>query len=707
MTRIRTIAFALLFAVSAFAQVNDYREIKTPPMRPFTPPSAKRVQLANGMVIFLMEDHELPLIRGTARIRGGGRDMPGEKAGLVSIYGQAWRTGGTAKLTGDQLDEMLESRAAHLETSGSEDSTSVHFDVLKNDFDFAFPLFLDLLRDPQFRQEKIDLAKTQLNTAIARRNDDPQSIIGRESTKLGYGAASPYVRQAEYATVASITRDDLLAFHKRFVHPNNIILGVVGDFDSAKMEKTLRDAFAKWPRGPQAPPPPAAGSPAKPGVYFIAKDDVTQSNIALVGAGTTRNNPDYYAITVLNEILDGGSFSGRLMNDIRTKRGLAYGVGGGIGAPWDHPGLFRIEMGTKSASTVESINALRQELTDLKSQPFTQDELQTAKDLILNAFVFTMDSPEKILGQQMSLEFYGFPLDYYRNYPANIQKVTLADVDRVAKKYVQSPDQLAVLVVGNQKDFDKPLSSLGTVTPIDITIPEPGGGQAPSPVPHATSTSADARALVDKVRTFIGGADKLATVKATHSVLAVNAKTPQGDMAMEFDSIIQFPDREHMVMRMPMGEMTMVFTPDTAFMITPMGTQDMPGSQRENMRRELKTDLLPVLLSADQPSYTFTITGTEKIGDINAQIVEINADGAPLKWWVDPATGRILRKSSQARGAMGHGEAVTEYADWKSFGPLNLPTHFTTTHNGETVATSEVKMIEINPTIDPSMFAKK
>ncbi|HEX8154994.1 MAG TPA: pitrilysin family protein, partial [Thermoanaerobaculia bacterium] len=345
-------------ATPALAQVQSYRDIKTPALRQFQMPQPKRIELPNGLVIFLQEDRELPLIRGSVTIRGGGRDVPAEKAGLTGILGQAWRTGGTATRTGDQLDEQLESRAAVLETSADTDSMTVRLNVLKQDLDFVFPIWVDLIRNPAFRQEKIDLAKTQLNTAISRRNDEPMQIALREAAKLAYGASSPYTRQAEYSTVAGVTRQDLLDFHKRFVHPNNMIIGFVGDFDSAKLEKQLRDTFGSLPRGPQAPKPDQSMNPSKPGVYLISKSDVNQSNIVLTHPGTIRNVPEYYSLLVMNEILSGG-FSGRLMNDLRTARGLAYGVSGGVGSEWDRPGLFRLWIGTKSGSTMEAIEALR------------------------------------------------------------------------------------------------------------------------------------------------------------------------------------------------------------------------------------------------------------------------------------------------------------------------------------------------------------
>src|SRR5205823_8591931 len=230
----------------------DIAAIRKPPLPPFHPQQPNRIQLENGMVIFLQEDHELPLIDGTLYVRGGSNDELGDKVGLVSVYANTWRTGGTETKTGDQLDDLLEARAARVETGADDDSSNVRLDVLKGDFDTVFPVFVDLLQHPAFRQDKIDLAKTQANTGISRRNDDPMGIGSREAVKLGYGADSPYARQPEYSTIASITRDDLLAFHKRFVQPNNIFLGLVGDFDTASMEQKLRQTFDSWPRGTEA-----------------------------------------------------------------------------------------------------------------------------------------------------------------------------------------------------------------------------------------------------------------------------------------------------------------------------------------------------------------------------------------------------------------------------------------------------------------------
>jgi zinc protease len=295
--------------------------------------------------------------------------------------------------------------------------------------------------------------------------------------------------------VAAITRQDLVEWHGKYVHPNNIILGVVGDFDSAKMEARLRGAFASWPGGARGeaakdaaikPEPakldPAKLDPAKPGYYQVDKTDVNQSNIQMVAVGITRKNPDYFAVSVFNEAF-GGGFSSRLFGDIRTTKGLAYAVGGGVAAGWDHPGMLRLMVLTKSGTTIESIQALDEEIAGLARRPIDDEEIKRAKDSILNSFIFRFDSPAKVLHEKMAYEFYGYPLDFLENFQRGIEKVTKEDVARVAAKYLHR-EQMAVLVVGNVGEFDKALSSLGAVSKVDIAIPAPPPGLVPEPGEH-------------------------------------------------------------------------------------------------------------------------------------------------------------------------------------------------------------------------------
>ena len=464
-------SFALLATALGTAQVTPWNQLKFPPLPAFHPQQPTRIQLANGMVIFLQPDHELPLISVTARIRGGSISEPADKVGLVALYGDVWRTGGTKTKTGDQMDDFLEARAAKIETSDGSDSTSISLNCLKADFDPVFDMYLDLLHNSEFRGDKLELAKQQIYTGIARRNDEVSSIVERESAGLAYGKDNPYAREEEYATVFAVKREDLLNWHQQYVQPNNIILGVSGDFDPTAMEAKLRQTFDSWPKGPQAKDPDIKFAPPKPGYYFVQKPDVNQSTISMLDLGILRNNPDYFAVSVMNEIF-GGGFSSRLFNNVRAAKGLAYNIGGGVGTSFSHPGMTNIEMQTKSDTTVVGIQALYEEIDKMQQKAPDADELKRAKDQILNSFIFRFDSPGKVLREKMAYEFYHYPLDFLERYRSEIDKVTAEQVTQVARKYIQK-DKLAVLVVGNDAEFEKSLSSLGPVTKVDIAIPPP------------------------------------------------------------------------------------------------------------------------------------------------------------------------------------------------------------------------------------------
>jgi zinc protease len=458
-------------AAPATTSAQPWKKIPIPPLHAFKPVQPRRIELSNGLVIFLQEDHELPFINGTILIRGGSRDVPDNKVGLVSLYGQSWRTSGTATIDGDKLDDQLENKAASIETTGGTASTSLTWSSLKGDFDTVFANSVDLLLHPAFKADKLELARQQLNTSISRRNDDASGIAVREAIQIAYGPNNPYARETEYATVDAVTLADLKAWHDRTVVPNNIIVAVAGDFDGPTMERKLRAAFEPLPSGQRFESAKVTFTDPKPGVNFAEKSDVDQSNVLIVGLGTERSNPDYYALSVMNEVFSGG-FGSRVVQNVRTKLGLAYEVGGSFSASYDHPGIFYVEAATKSLTTVAATQALLTEIGHLKTNPPTPSELNKAKDQLLNSFVFHYDTPDKILGEQVTLAFYNYPADTLEKYKSGIEKVTSADVARVANKYIDV-SKLAIVVVGNQSEITPNLDTLGKVKTLDITIPPP------------------------------------------------------------------------------------------------------------------------------------------------------------------------------------------------------------------------------------------
>jgi zinc protease len=702
MVLLAAVALPLAAGHAVLAQAKDHRALNYPPMRPFTVPQPEKVVLPNGMVILLLEDHELPLVDITARIRAGSRLDPAPKIGLGNIAGQVMRTGGTKKMTGDQIDDFLESRAAEVETGVGTDSGFANLSCLVQDFPEVVKVFSDILREPVFAEEKIKIAKTGLRGGIARRNDNPQGIVFREAGKLIYGADSPYAAQAEYATVDAITRDDLLAWHRTYVQPNRIILGVSGDFQMKEMVATLRNLFKDWPKGPDAKDPQAAfQTSAKPGVYWVQKEDMTQSNILLGHLGIRKDNPDFYAVEVLNEAY-GGSFAARLFSNVRSNKGLAYTVNGGVRSNYDYPGTFNTFMTTKTETTAAGIDALLEEIDAIVKNPPSEAEVKRAKESILNSFVFNFASTSQILSQQLVYAYFGYPSDFLARYRENIDKVTTADVARVAGKYIHK-DQLVMLVVGPSKGHDRPLDSFGKVAKLDIAIPEPKGSDAPA---ATAATLEKGKAAFAKVVQGLGGAAAVDAVKALRMTADATVKTPQGEMNVKIVHTTVLPDQVRQEVNTPMGAMVSVVTPGEAFVSTPMGVQALPDSRRADTMKGLHRN--PVILAQHRGDAKLKVQhlGEEAVDGAKADILLVSLEGDEVKLWVDQATGRIVRQAYRGTAQGGPGDFVTNFSDFRQAGSLTMPHKQVTTVNGEPFQTMTAEEIQVNPAVDAALFAK-
>ncbi len=452
--------------------VRDYKQLKYPNLRDITIPKVEDVTLRNGMRLFLLEDHELPLIRISARIRVGSIFEPAEKIGLAAFMGMVMRTGGTKTKTGDEIDDELEQIAASVKTSIGLDSGRASVSVLKKDIDTGLNILADVLIHPAFREDKFLVAKMQVRSAISRRNDSVGRIASREFDKLIYGLDSVYARHAEYATIDNITRDDLVAFHKRYFRPNNMMMAVWGDFKTEEMIEKIDKAFEGWARiDSDLPEDLDVDYDYRKTVNFISRADINQSNIRLGHIGGLMSDPDYFALTVMNQIL-GGTFTGRLLRNVRSRQGLAYYVGGAYGAHYSHPGVFSMKCQTKSESTVHAIRAMIDEIHKIRQEEVTDEELTIAKESYLNSFVFNFDTKNEILIRLMRYAYHEYPADFLQKTKEAVEQVTKADVLRVARKHLH-PDKLQILVVGRPEDFDEPLSVLGEVNEINITIPPP------------------------------------------------------------------------------------------------------------------------------------------------------------------------------------------------------------------------------------------
>lgn len=685
----------------ATAQVEDYRDIEFPELQAFEIPQPETFELANGLKVFLLEDRELPLIEVTARIRAGSAYEPVDKTGLAGLLGAVQRTGGTRAMTGDEIDDFLEARAASVETNVGNTVGFASMDCLAGDFDEVLPVFLDVLRYPVFDEEKLEIAKAQSRSQIARRNDSIGAISAREFSRLIYGSDSALSRFTEYATVASVNGEDLAQWHARYYHPNNVYLGVVGDFDSKSMKKKIQDAFGEWPEGP-AFDEPAIEYPKEEmaGVYFIEKSDVTQANVRLGHLGITMDNPDFFPLQVMNEVLSGG-FSGRLLRNIRSEKGLAYSAGGSVGASFAYPGVAGFSLQTKSETMAEAVDALYEELEGMISNPATEAELGRAKDTILNSFIFNYASRGQILSQQMLYAYYGLPVDFLETYRSNIENVTAADVARVAKTYLH-PEKASLLVVGKAEDFDRPMSSFGEVTEIDISIPSPPDRTAAVEVTDDDKVAG--RETFDRMVAALGGSNpaSLESVR-TSSNLTVSMQGQQMSLAQTL--LLVFPDQLYVTIQTPVGLQEIVISGGEGVVRMGGQSQPLPAEQAKRQVSDLGRSLLSLLREHESENLEIARVGSETVDGSDIQTILVSSPAFATRLSIN-SEGRVIEQMYQGTNPMtgAPGDFEVMFSDYRSVGEFNLPHKKVSRIDGVEFSTETVESYEINPPVDMKVF---
>jgi len=699
-------------AAKAAGGAREWKQLRYPPLRDLKLPEIKRYTLGNGIRLFVVEDHRLPLVDGFAIIRTGSRWEPAEKVGLASITGQVMRSGGTRTKTGDQIDEELEAIAASVETNIGLTSGSASFSALKGDEDRVLAAFADVLMNPEFRQDKIELAKTFARTAISRRNDDAMAISSREFRKLLYGPQSPYARHTEYAALDAVTRDDLIAFHRRYYHPANVMIGISGDVNAEEVRRKVERAFAAWKTAPLAdglPPAPAVSTTRGVAVNFIRKEDVNQTSIRIGHLGGRRNDPDYFALEVMAQILASGGFSSRITKHIRTEMGLAYAAGGDWNAEYDYPGTFSVFVGTKSESTVQAIEAVMKELRDIRQKEVTDEELKIAKESTLNSFVFNFTSPEQVLRRIMTYIYYGYPEDFLQQYKTNVEKVAKADVLRVAQKHLE-PEQVTILVVGNDKEFDKPLTQValaaGKVNTLDITIPEakPAAAAAPGPAPPAALERG--RAVLAAAQKAAGGLERLRAIKDISMVMERKVTMQQNEIAGTGRDVFILPNVIRSEQTLPFGTIISFYDGKTGWMQTPQGTRDLPDAMKKMVHGQLVRNTLNLLRA--EGGYAVQFEKREKVGDADADVVVLSKDGETVRLFVDASSGNLLKKTYRGQFFAGAPADLEEiFSDYREVSGVRVPFRTIVNQNGEKFLDSTVSEVKLNSGADPAELAKK
>ncbi len=412
---------------------------------------AEQVLLENGMILFYLRDSELPLVSISALVRTGSLYDPRGKEGVAELTASVMRTGGTTKLGSAEIDQRLDFLAASPSISMSLDSASVNFSFLKGDMDACLDILSQILIQPAFEEDKLQLALSLKNEELRRIVDNPQKLAFREFNRLLY-PGDPRGRYATTSSLKQITRADLIAFHREYFFPANMMLAVSGDISKEESVNKIRQYFDHWKYSRRAldaaPPPKEAGR----GVFFIRKQ-LSQSTVVSGELTLSKNNPDFHAFSVLDFIIGSGGFSSRIFSAVRNNEGLAYSAGSFYRARSNY-GVFGTYAFTKTASTFQALHLINTILQDIAAGSVSQTELNWAKRSIINGFIFSFEKPSQIAVQQMTMAYEKLPADYLSSYRKRIEAVTRADLKRVAVKYLNEKKRLT-LILGDTDQFGK------------------------------------------------------------------------------------------------------------------------------------------------------------------------------------------------------------------------------------------------------------
>jgi predicted Zn-dependent peptidase len=429
----------------------------------FNLPQVQRTVLENGIVIYILEDHELPIVNINAIIKTGTIHDPEDKEGVAELTAYVMRTGGTAQLNSEKIDSRFDFLAASAAINMSMESADVDFSVLNTNLDQGLDLLAQILTAPAFEQKKLELAKELKKEDLRRLKDEPQRLAFREFNRLIY-RGDPRGRFPSHKSLANIDREDLIRFHRRFFQPNNIMFAVTGDITRQQAIDKLRHYFGNWKAESTATQTALPPQNSNAGLYYLNKE-IPQSTIISGQFAVSKTDPDFYAFTVLDFIAGSGGFPSRIFNAVRNNEGLAYSAGSFYRARPAY-GVFGTYAFTKTSSTLKTLSLINSVLDNIKSNTLTGKELAWAKTSINNSFIFSFTSAEKIAGKQMNIEYEKLPADFLINYRNKIESVTLKDVNRVAAKYLDKTKNI-VLILGDTKQFDEPSTKTGQ--PILIT----------------------------------------------------------------------------------------------------------------------------------------------------------------------------------------------------------------------------------------------
>ena len=745
-TTVRRVAVAWLCALavgaSAFAQAPDWPSERPP--RPLAarevkfPPYALRT-LPNGLQIIAVSHHEQPAVSVRLLVRAGGAQDPVEKPGVAALAA-AVLDQGTATRSAEQIAQTIDSVGGAIGSSSGTDLTFVSAVVMKDSFNLALDLVSDVVRNPSFAPQEVELQRKQMLSGLQVSYDDPEYLAGVVFDRLVYGFhpyGSPDAGTPQ--SIASITRDDLVAYHKAWFGANNAILAIVGDVTSEEAFAGAERAFGSWGKSASVadkriePPPPTRR------VVVIDRPGAVQTEIRVGHTAVPRKHADYLALDLAIKIL-GGEGGNRLHRVLRSERGLTYGASADLNALKD-TGNIVADTDTRSDSTGETLRLLVDEMWRLQRQRVSERELADAQAYLTGSFPLTIETPSAIALQVLNAVVYGLDLQELQTFRERVNAVTVDDIQRVSRAYLH-PDRLSIVLVGDTSKFQKQLAGVGfdqferiAVSDLDLSSPDlrrkaPVGGRlqpAGAPMSRgfasrnrdlafrlasggsvqspAVAAGSDARGVIDRAVRGKGGLEKLRSIQTVHAVSDMVAETPQGKVTVPTTMRVRYPRQFRIDSEMPSGMLVQVFDSGTYWVRDGRGVKVLPDDAAESMRQNVVRDPIALLLALSEDRLP-----VRRLDDMTVDgrampvlAVDMRTSGR-LTLVFDPETGLIVRQRYRARLAAGEVEEIL--SDYRDVRGLQVAFSVTIHHPGEPAITRVLRSFDYNIPLDPSVFAR-
>lgn len=668
--------------------------------RPYEFPKVASKTLPNGLKVFVVEDHRLPLVSASLQVLAGGAYAPPEKAGLANMTASLMHEG-TTHHSAQELARLADNAGGSLSAGAGDDVATIGMTFMKSYSNLGMELMADMTRNPAFSQEEIDRAMRQAQSNLQVSYSSAESLAPQVASRALLGT-HPYAYPGDGTpqTLRNIRREDIVAFYNANFAPGRSWMAVAGDVTPDEAFAMVDKYFGSW----ESKAAPDAKLPAppepKPQVVIVDMPNAVQTQIIVGHLGVPRNSPDYLALYLANQIF-GGSFNSRLNMKLRANEGLTYGASSAL-EPARQTGTFQASTFTRTEKTAAAIGMLVDLLKEFKQNPSTQAEFDEAKAYMMGSFAVGIETAAAVAGRVLTTAVYGLPADYYPNYRQHIQALTREQMAAALQKFLHV-DKLTIVAVGNAKEFSKELEAYGPTRIIkasDLDLVAPGMVKAKAPSAASPEGAAKAKKLVADALTAIGGQDRASTVKDQVLTGKIKMTMPQASFDGDAEESVLYPSHYKMVMKLPMGVITESVDGASAWASQGAQSQDLPPNMAAELRKGIPTagGGLGLLLAAT--------SGQAEVQAVNDTTINWKQGEFEAKLTFDPATHHLVKMAYSSIGMTGPAEMEVQLSDFRAVEGLTLPFHEVTLQNGQQVLDRTIAERKLNTGLKPESFKK-